>query len=126
MSTKYFIIAAGILCFSVLFTIWWNMTVRQEVANNWETYTSSLHTQVLHCIEASSMTDPFLALTKVIEAKAIVMTLCKLVGGEEVLTSMTRIDVSEILNTLYFQERQIRQLIPLSHPLYKYICDVKN
>jgi hypothetical protein len=114
---KISIVAALAIGFGVICLIIWNVNVRERYSENWETFTSMLHLQVLKCIEANSISDPYLALLKISEAASCVALLSKLAGGDAELTKVSNIDVSRLINTMTFQERQIRKHLEPRHPV---------
>lgn len=114
---RVYVVAAVALIFGFITLIVWNVNARERSADNWETYTSLLHLQVLKCLEASHCGNAFIGLTKITEARVGVELLCRLTGGESELKRISGIDVVHLNNTITFYERQFRAHPSFKHPL---------
>ncbi len=112
------IISFVFVILSFAFLVWSHFTSRQSVAVNAETYTTILHKSIKSCIGASKIGDPFHALLLVAEARACIETLSKICGGDVCLSDITGTNITQILNTINYQETLIRShLAKDPHPL---------
>ncbi len=95
-----------------VFLLWERFQIQETISACAETNKTMIHKCIKDAIMASKMTDPTYALCFISEARATIMTLSKIQGGDKILGSLCGIDIVNILNILTMQEAAIRDNIP--------------
>lgn len=119
MLHNLYLLASAFCALSFFGMLCWNLTIRHQAANDWETCTSCVHKALMQCIKASKITDARIAWNYVTEARACIEQLCRLKGGEKSLGLICNADIMRILNTIQYQETQILKCLDLGVPVYQ-------